>query len=281
MTTLIATSTLLSTLGCAAAGGQDARNGYAPVNGLRMYYEIHGAPRTDAQPPLVLLHGGGSTIETSFAELLPLLSRDRQVIAFDQQGHGRTADILDRPFTFEQSADDAVALLDHLKIDRADFYGFSNGGTIVLQIARRHPQRVRKLVAASAIVNKNGMPPEFWAGMRNATLASMPKELRDAYARVAPHPEQLQSFHDKSVRRMLEFEDWSPQDVAAIRAPTLVVVGDRDVVRPEHAVEMYRLLPHAQLAILPGTDHEAVVMRADRAQWQCAIIEAFLNTPGR
>jgi pimeloyl-ACP methyl ester carboxylesterase len=275
MTTLISASTILATVGCATR--QDQQSGYAPVHGLRMYYEIHGAPRKDAQPPLVLLHGGGSTIETSFAELLPRLSRDRQVIAFEQQGHGRTADILDRPFTFEQSADDTVALLDYLKIDRADVYGFSNGGTIALQIARRHPQRVRKLIAASATVKKDGMPPEFWDGMRHATLQSMPKELRDAYTRTAPHPEQLQSFHDKSVKRMLDFKDWSPQEVAAIKAPTLVIIGDRDVVRPEHAVEMYRQLPRAELAIMPNTDHATIMMNADRATWQCSIIESFLN----
>jgi pimeloyl-ACP methyl ester carboxylesterase len=281
MTTLIATSTLLSTLGCAAAERKDVRSGYAPVNGLRMYYEIHGAPRKDAQPPLVLLHGGGSTIETSFAQLLPKLASDRQVIAFEQQGHGRTADILDRPFSFERSADDAVALLDYLKIERADFYGFSNGGTIVLEIGRRHPERVRKLIAASAAVKKDGFPPEFWEGMRHATLQSMPAELREAYVRVAPHPEQLQSFHDKSVRRMLEFKDWSPQEVAAIAAPTLIIVGDHDVVRPEHAVELFRLLPHAQLAILPNTDHATIMESPERALWQCTIIEAFLSSPER
>ena len=278
MTTLIATSTLLSTLGCATRG-EDVRSGYAPVNGLRMYYEIYGEPRKDAQPPLVLLHGGGSTIETSFAELMPKLAHDRQVIAFEQQGHGRTADIPDRPFTFEQSANDAVALLDYLKIDRADFYGFSNGGTIVLEIGKRYPQRVRKLVTASGAVKKGGFPPEFWEGMRHASLASMPEELQEAYRKVAPHPEQLQSFHDKSVRRMLEFKDWTSQEVASISAPTLIIIGDRDVVRPEHAVEMYRQLPHAQLAILPNTDHATIMESPERATWQCAIIEAFLNAP--
>ena len=270
---------MLIALGCAAR--EDVRSGYAPVNGLRMYYEVHGERRTDAQPPLVMLHGGGSTIETTCAELLPRLARDRQVIAFEQQGHGRTADIPDRPFTFEQSADDAAALLDYLRIDRADFYGFSNGGTIVLQIAKRHPQRVRKLIAASAIVKKDGMPPEFWEGMRHATLQSMPAELQDAYKRVAPHPEQLQSFHDKSVRRMLEFVDWTSQEIASIGAPTLIIIGDRDVVLPEHAVEMFRLLPHAKLAVLPDTDHATIVQDDDRAQWQVSMIETFLNTPVR
>ena len=129
----------------------DTKHGYAPVNGLKMYYEIHGDARAET-PPLVLLHGGGSTIETTFGKILPALAKSRQVIAFEQQGHGRTADIADRPFTFEQSADDAAALLEHLKIEKADFFGFSNGGNIALQIAIRHPKLVRKLVVASADV---------------------------------------------------------------------------------------------------------------------------------
>src|ERR1051326_8104001 len=122
-----------------------ARTGYAPVNGLRLYYEIHG-PANPTQPPLVLLHGGGDTIETSFGHVLPALARTRRVIAFEQQGFGHTADIAERPFGFEQSADDTAALLEYLHIERADLCGFSNGGTIALQVAIRHPQVVRKLV---------------------------------------------------------------------------------------------------------------------------------------
>jgi pimeloyl-ACP methyl ester carboxylesterase len=119
-----------------------AKSGYAPVNGLSMYYEIHGTGR-----PLVLLHGGGSTIDTSFGEVLPSFAKTRQVIAFEQQGHGHTADV-DRPFTFEQSADDAASLLRFLEIERADFFGYSNGGNIALQIGIRHPRVVRKLIMA-------------------------------------------------------------------------------------------------------------------------------------
>ncbi len=259
----------------AAAPGPTARptGGYASVNGLQVYYEVHGAADPETVP-LILLHGGGSTIETSFGQILPLLARTRRVIAFEQQGHGRTADIAERPFTFEQSADDAAALVTHLGIDRADFYGYSNGGNIALQVAMRRPDIVRRLVVASAMFRRDGLYPEFWTSMGHATLESMPAELQDAYRRVAPHPEQLQSMHDKCVERMLAFADWLPQDLRAIEAPTLVMVGDADVVRPEHAVEMYRLLPHAQLAVLPGTDHMKLVQRAG---WQVALIEAFLD----
>ena len=118
---------------------------YASVNGLHMYYEIHGSAKC-GKPPLVLLHGGGSTIDTSFGSVLPSFAKTRQVIAFEQQGHGHTADIHDRPFTFEQSADDAAALMQHLKIEKADFFGYSNGGNIALQIAIRHPKLVRRLI---------------------------------------------------------------------------------------------------------------------------------------
>jgi pimeloyl-ACP methyl ester carboxylesterase len=216
-----------------------------------MYYEFHGT-RNGENPPLVLLHGGGSTIETTFGKVLPSLAKTRLVIAFEQQGHGRTADIVDRPFSFEQSADDAVALMEHLKIERADFFGFSNGGNIALQIAIRHPNRVRKLILASAMFKRNGLYPEVWEFMKGSTLEDMPKELKEAYRKVSPHPEQLPTFHDKCAQRMLGFKDWRPEDIGSIEAPTLLMIGDADSVRPEHALEMFRLLRHARLAVFPG-----------------------------
>jgi len=255
---------ILLTLAFPAAGD------YAEIHGLRLYYEIHGT--AGANPLLVLLHGGGSSIETSFSRVLPALAKTRQVIAFDQQGHGRTTDIVDRPFTFEQSADDAAALLRHLGIERADFFGYSNGGSIAMQIAIRHPKLVRKLIVASAMVKRDGLPPGFWDGMRHATLANMPAELRENYKRLSPHPEQLQTFHDKCAQRMLAFKDWPDEVVKAINAPVLLIIGDRDIILPEHAVEMLRLLPNAQLAVIPGTDHMTLVDR-----WPVAMIETFLQ----
>jgi pimeloyl-ACP methyl ester carboxylesterase len=123
---------------------------------------------------------------------------------------------------------------------------------------------------------RDGLYPAFWEAMRHATLENMPAELKEAYARVAPRPEQLPAMHDKCVRRMLEFRDWRPEDIRSIDAPTMVMVADGDIVRPEHAVEMFRLLPHARLAVLPGTDHTTIVKRAD---WQVSMIEAFLDAP--
>jgi pimeloyl-ACP methyl ester carboxylesterase len=258
----------------AFVGGVEAKEPgrYASVNGLRLYYEIHGVAH-GTTPPLVLLHGGGSTIETSFGKILPSLAKNRQVIAFEQQGHGHTADI-DKPFSFERSAEDTADLLKYLKIEKADFVGYSNGGNIALLMGIRHPEMVRRLVVESAMFKKDGLVPGFWDSMRGATLDSMPKELKEAYLKTAPHPEALQTFHDKCRDRMLEFKDWPEDDIKSIQAPTLVMIGDTDVIRPEHALEMFRLLPHGQLAILPGTDHMSIVKRVG---WQVSMIEAFLG----
>ena len=248
--------------------------GYAPVNGLRMYYEIHGGIKP-GQLPLILLHGGGDTIETSFGQLLPVLARDRQVVAFEQQGCGRTADVANRPFTFEQSADDALALLDYLRIDRADLFGFSNGGTIALQVAMRRPQAVRRLVVITALMKRDWADPQFWESMNTAQLDAMPAMLREAYLKVAPQPENLESFFYKSRNRMRDFKDVPDHAIASITAPTLVVSSDRDVMHPEGAVALFRLLPHAQLAILPGTEHMDIPLRIDLL---VPMIEKFLDS---
>lgn len=254
---------------------QPVQTGYAPINGLRIYFEIHGIA-SPARPPLVLLHGGGDTIKTSFGHILPELARDRQIIAFEQQGYGHTADIADRSFSFEQSADDTAALLDYLHIEKADLFGFSNGGTIALQVAIRHPKVVHKLVLASALSMREGAYPWLWEAMAKAKLENMPKELQDEYLKVAPHPENLQMFHDKAAQRMRGFKDIPADAIRGITAPALVIVGDADVIRPEHAVEMFRALPHAQLAVLPGTDHMKVTARAE---WLVPAISAFLDAP--
>ncbi len=255
---------------------QAVQTGYAPVNGLRIYFEIHGVANP-AQPPLVLLHGGGDTIGTSFGQILPTLARHRQVIAFEQQGYGHTADIVERAFSFEQSADDTAALLNYLKIEKADLFGFSNGGTIALQVAIRHPEAVRKLVLASALATRDGAYPWLWQAMDNARLENMPKELQAAYLEVAPHPENLHLFHDKAAQRVRDFKDIPTEAIRGITAPTLVVVGDADVVRPEHAVDTFRLLQKAQLAVLPGTDHMKVTSRVD---WLVPMIDGFLDEGG-
>lgn len=222
--------------------------GYAQVNGLRMYYELHGAGGT----PLVLIHGGGSTIGTNFSRVLPMLSRNRRVIAVEVQAHGHTRDI-DRPFTFEQDADDVAALLDSLHVRRADILGFSNGGTTALQIAIRHPGKVSRLVIASSNYKRDGMQAGFWDFMEKGTYADMPQPYKDAYLKINPSQAGVHAMHERDAKRMLAFKDIPDASIRGIQAPTLVVVGDRDVIRPEHALELSRTLPHARLCILPGT----------------------------
>jgi pimeloyl-ACP methyl ester carboxylesterase len=243
---------------------------YADIGPLHLYFEIHGSGF-----PLVLIHGGGSTIETSFGHMIPTLAKTHRVIAIEEQGHGRTPDV-DRPVSFTQTADDVAALLDQLDIAQADVMGFSNGGSTALQVGIRHPQRVRKIVAISAIYRRDGMFDGFFDMMKNATLADMPAELQEAYRAVAPKPEDLQKMHDKDLERMLGFVDWPDAQLRGITAPTLVMIGDRDVVKPEHAVAMYRLLPNAQLAIVPDADHAAIVQRP---VVQLQMIEDFLAAP--
>ena len=216
------------------------------IGDLRMYYEIHGRGR-----PLVLLHGGGSTIESTFGRILPALARTHQVIAVELQAHGHTHDI-DRPLSFEQDADDIDALLGQLRIEKADFMGFSNGGTTCLQIALRHPQRVRKLVLASTTYRRDGMQAGFFEGMKDAKLEQMPPLLKEAYLKANPDPQGLQKMFDRDVARMLAFKDIDDASIKAIQAPALVLNGDAEVVLAEHALRLSRTLPHARLAILPG-----------------------------
>ncbi|HZV70844.1 MAG TPA: alpha/beta hydrolase [Saprospiraceae bacterium] len=222
--------------------------GYAPIGELKMYYEIHG----NGGIPLVLIHGGGSTIRTTFGNILDLFSKSRKVIAVELQGHGHTADI-DRPFTFEQDADDVVALLKFLKTDKADILGFSNGGNTTMQIGIRHPEIVNKLVIISSFYKREGFFPGFFDMMENASLKNMPEQLKAAFLKIDPDSSHLQAMHDKDASRMVHFEDWPDEDLKSILAPTLLISADKDVVLPEHAVAMSYVFLNARLMILPGT----------------------------
>jgi pimeloyl-ACP methyl ester carboxylesterase len=263
--------------------GTTPQSGYAPVNGLQMYYEIHGAGE-----PLVLLHGAFGAIDL-WGPILTTLAETHQVIAVELQGHGHTADILDRPLRYEQMADDVAALMEHLGIAQADVIGYSMGGTTGLQLAIRHPQRVRTLVTVSPNYRSDGYYPELLAGLQQMTLeifAGTPEEA--AYLRHAPHPEDFPVLVEKQkvLPQAFAFPD---EDVAAITAPTLVVLGDADIVRPEHAVALFRLLgggvpsdltgslPNSQLAILPGTTHRAMV--TERRDLLLAAIAPFVVAP--
>lgn len=261
--------------------GADPQRGYASVNGLEMYYEIHGAGR-----PLVLLHGGFMTIET-LGPLLPALAQTRQVIAVELEGHGRTAD-LDRPLSANQMAEDVAGLIERLGVAPADVAGFSLGGVSAMRLAMRRPDLVRKLVLISAVSNNAGYYPATtagWPDMSPQVMAGSPWE--PAYARVAPHPERWPIFVDKMKHALMDFQGWTAADIQAIKAPVLMVLGDADLVRPEHAVEMFRLLggapedggmgelPASQLAILPGTTHFSILYRTDLL---LPIVIPFLDT---
>lgn len=258
-------------------------SGYAPVNGLKMYYEIHGS----GQPPLVLLHGGLSAIGTSFGKVLPSFARTRQVIGVEQQAHGHTADI-ERPLSYEQMADDTAALLRHIGVEQSDFFGYSVGAGVALQIAIRHPELVRKLVAASGTYNSGGFHPgllEAEDSMTPENLAGSPFE--EEYARIAPKPEDWPRLIARVQALDREIQDWPPETIRAIKAPTLLIIGDSDIIRPEHTVELFRLLgggvagdlvglPRSRLAVLPGTTHITLV---DRSEWLVSMITEFLDAP--
>lgn len=274
-------SVVFASGGIAASATEQGRGAYAEVNGIRMYYETYGPERG---VPLVLLHGGGSTIDVTFGRILPFLARDRRVIAVEEQAHGRTSD-RDAPVSFATSADDVAALLAHLKVARADVFGFSNGASIGLQVAIRHPQAVRKLVFASSMTKKAGAHPQLWTFMQGADISNMPQPLKDAFLKVNPDPVKLKTMHDKDAERMRNFTDVPDADLRAIRAPTLIVVGDRDIVKPEHALELTRLIPDARLIVLAGGhgDYlgEAIAtQRATRApELTAGLVEEFLDAP--
>lgn len=228
------------------------RNGYSDVNGLKMYYEIHGQGKS-----LVLVHGGGSTIQTNFEKIIPILAKHRQVIALELQAHGRTND-RNADLTFKQDADDVAALLKNLNIDKADFFGFSNGGTTTLQIAIRHPELVDKIILGSALAKRNGVPDWFWGFMANAKLENMPELLKAGYKKVAADTNGLQVMHDRDAQRMVNFKDIPDEQIKSIKAPALIIIGDKDIITPEHAIELHRQMVNSELAIIPGGHGEYI-----------------------
>lgn len=221
-------------------------SGRAEVNGISMYYEMYGSGRS-----LVLIHGGGSTIQTSFGRIIPLLATHRQVIGVELQAHGRTGD-RNSELSFEQDADDVAALLKSLNIAHADIFGFSNGANTALQIAIRHPQLCRKTIAGSPLLKKDGAFPQFWEFMKQATFDQMPQAYKDAFLALTPDSAKLMTMFQKCANRMIYFKEFSDAEIQSIQAPVLLVNGDQDVATSEHVVAMSRLIPNCRLAIIPG-----------------------------
>jgi pimeloyl-ACP methyl ester carboxylesterase len=244
------------------------RTGYAPVNGLQMYYEIHGTGK-----PLVTIHPFAG-----LANVFPSLTRNRQLIAVELQGHGRTADI-DRPLSFEQEADDVAALVKHLQIERADFFGESFGGIVAVQMAVRYPALVRRVATYGSALGKlqDVTLPESLAELMSLTPDHNSVQFRrEDYERVAPDPTQWPTLFAKATR--IQWMGFSRDELKSIKAPVLIAAGDHDVLgaRLEHMLEMSRLIPNAQLAIIPDAGHFVL---NDDPEKLLPIIATFLDQP--
>lgn len=243
---------------------------YAHLPGIDVYYEDHG---TGA--PLVLLHGGMMTLDLSFGALIPLLTPRRRVVPIELQGHGRTADV-DRDITLENQAGDVVGVLDHLGLERADVLGFSWGGYVALETAVRHPDRVDRLVLGAVNTRTDGYHAEIHDPAQWATSTRMPTAeefgaMAAAYERYGPST--FEAVNAKLQVTVGAEENWTPAQLATVAAPTLVVVGDHDVVRVDHAVAMQEAIQDAALAVLPRTRHSEVFARVGIV---APILEDFL-----
>ncbi|MES2512936.1 MAG: alpha/beta hydrolase [Bacteroidota bacterium] len=254
------------------------KSGYSKVNGLNLYYEIYGAGK-----PLILIHGGGSTIQTNYGQLIPLLAKNRQVVAIELQAHGRTAD-RDTPLSFQQDADDVAALLKNLQIDKADILGFSNGGQTAIEIALHHPEMINKLILASTFYSRDAVFPQFWDIFKNAHIKDMPQPLKDGFLKVNNDSTALLKMFNRDVERMQNFKGWTDVQIKSIKAQTLIMNGTKDVATVEHATRMHRLIPNSDLAILPGGHGQYIgeVTTLVNEKWEytyaVALIEEFLTS---
>lgn len=246
---------------------QKLTTGYAPANGLKMYYEIHGKGE-----PVVLLHGAFMSISDNWATWVAELAKTRKVIAVEMQGHGRTGDIA-RDITYENLSDDISALLDYLKISRADIVGYSLGAGAAMQCAIRHPEKVRKVVSISAPIRHDGWVKEandFWPSFSWELFKGTPMEAE--YKRLSPTPDKFPEFVNHIKAMAMRPYDFGSDKLKATKAPMFFIHGDADGVRLEHIMEMYRLKgggPYgdmgprsaSRLAILPNTTHVTLMER--------------------
>src|SRR4051794_30159269 len=250
------------------------QTGYADVNGVHLYYEVYGGEGS----PLVLLHGGMLSIDLNFASLIPTRARKPRVIGVEMQAHGRAADTA-REITPAALASDIVGLLDHLGVDRAHVLGHSMGGAVTMELAISYPTRVRSVVPISVSVRPDGMHEDLSDPSKFATSPIMPTQqdfmdFRSEYERLSPHPEHFDDFLARMSASAADLQGWSDEQLASITAPVLLVQGDRDFTTNEHGALMQRLIPGAQLAILPNTTHMQVTRRAD---FLLPILDEFLD----
>jgi pimeloyl-ACP methyl ester carboxylesterase len=264
-TTALIFIVLLST--AVSAQAQQPTTGYAPVNGLKMYYEIHGSGE-----PVVLLHGAFMTITNNWTGWIGELSKTRKVIAVELQGHGRTADI-PRDITSENLADDVAALLEQLKIPRADLIGYSMGGAVAMQCAIRHPDKVRKVVVISSTFRRDGMVKEALDSIPKLTAEDFKGSPIEAeYKKLSPTPDDFPKFVKRILATASKGHDFGADKLRATAAPMFFIHGDADGVRLEHVAEMFRLKggeihgdmkprSASRLAILPNTTHVTLMQR--------------------
>lgn len=263
-TTAFVLTMLLSTV---VSAQEKPSTGYAPVNGFKMYYEVHGSG-----DPVVLLHGAFMSITNNWTEWIGELSKTRKVIAVEMQGHGRTADI-DRDLSSENLADDVAALLDHLKIPSADLIGYSMGGGVAMQCAIRHPEKVRKVVSISAVFRHDGFVKEGLDAFPQLTAEAFKgSPLETEYKKLSPTPDEFPNFVKRVIAMALKPYDFGADNLKATKAPIFFIHGDADGVRLDHIAEMYRLKggeihgdmrphPESRLAILPNTTHVTLMER--------------------
>lgn len=247
---------------------QPTRSGHLPINGLQLYYEVHGELGAARTTPLLLIPGGFLSTE-SMAQWVAGFAPRRPVVVFDQQGHGRTADT-PRAMSYEQFGDDAAGLLAALDIGQAHVMGYSQGGGVALQLALRHPQLVTKLIIVSATYRQDGWYPSVLQEIQDVSadfFANTPIE--EAFRRHTPDPAAFDAYLAKMTVLGFEDQNLSDEQMRSIRAGAMVVVGDADAVRLEHAVAMFRLwgggdeaagteVPRARLVVLPATSHVSI-----------------------
>src|SRR5262245_26825849 len=259
---------LLTTFVSAVVSAQQGpMTGYAPVNGLKMYYEVHGSGE-----PVVLLHGAFMTITSNWVGWIGELSKTRKVIAVEMQGHGRTADIPREPNS-ENLADDVAALLKYLKIFRADLIGYSMGGRVAMQVAVRHPDQVRRVVVISSTFRRDGMTQEGLDAISELTAEVFQGSPIEAeYKRLSPTPDQFSEFVKRMVAAVSKENDLSADQLQSTSAPMFFIHGDADGIRLQHVAEMFRLKggeihgdlrprSASRLAILPNTSHVTLMQR--------------------
>lgn len=249
----------LTTLAPAKAKGQ-----YAEVNGLRMYFEVHGKGK-----PLLLLHGAFGTAKF-WGPFLPALTKGHKVIVVEMQGHGRTGDV-DRPLTYGQMAEDTAAFLRKINVKKADVFGYSMGGGIAYRLAAKHPELVDKLavLGAGTAALKDAFEPASYEQFKSIDPKTFNyPQIKDPYTKVAPDPSKWPVLVAKILKSDELEPGMTPEEVKAIQAPTLIMLGDRDGTRLSHIVEVYQTIPHAQLALFPNGDHFVMLTQKER----------FLNT---